>query len=49
MKKVYKVQKLIQGWGFATVGHTPLKEQAENAVKLLISNGHIARFVEEQY
>lgn len=46
--KVYKIQKYIRGWGWSTVGEVPIKEQAEDAVRILRGQGYRARVIEEE-
>ena len=48
MTKIYKVQKYIQGWGWSTVGETPLQEQANKAAQTIRTMGKRARVVEEE-
>ena len=47
IKSLYKVQKYIKGWGWSTISITPLKEQADGAVKIMQKNGIKARIKEE--
>lgn len=48
IERVFKVQKHIAGWGWATVGITPVRRQAEEAVEILHKQGKRARLVEEE-
>lgn len=48
LEKIYKVQKYIRGWGWSTIGITPLRRQAEEAVEHLHNEGKRARVIEEE-
>lgn len=48
LEKIFKVQKWITGWGWATIGITPYRRQAEEAVEILHKECKRARVVEEE-
>lgn len=45
---IFKVQKYIRGWGWATVGITPIRQQADEAVEILHNQNKTARVVVEE-
>ena len=45
---VFKVQKWIPGWGWATIGITPNEVQAQVAIENLHAEGKRARVVAEE-
>lgn len=47
LEYIFKVQKYVDGWGWMTIGITPLKRQAEEAVEILHKKGIRARVKEE--
>ena len=48
LEKIFKVQKWITGYGWGTVGITPHRRQAEEAVEILHKQCKRARVVEEE-
>lgn len=48
LERIFKVQKWITGFGWSTVGITPIRYQAEEAVEILHKQGKRARVIEEE-